>query len=43
MMDEGGGMIDFKLFGGFALGLTDKLTDINDCRVAFATETTSVG
>ena len=25
-------------FGGFALGLTD----IGDCRVAFATETTSV-
>ena len=43
MKDEGGGMIDFKLFGGFALGLTDKVTDINDCRVAFETETTSVG
>ena len=25
MKDEGGGMIDFKLFGGFALGLTNKL------------------
>ena len=43
MKDEGGGMIDLQLFGGFALGLTDKLTDIYDCRVAFTTETTSVG
>ena len=31
-------MSDIKLFWGFALGLTD----IGDCRVAFATETTSV-
>ena len=29
---------DFKLLGGFALRLTDKRTDICDCRVAFATE-----
>ena len=41
MKDEGDGMIDPKLFGGFTLGLTDKLTDINDCRVAFLTKTTS--
>ena len=35
-------MIDFKLFGGFGNGLTDRLTDertdIGGCRVAFATE-----
>ena len=31
-------MIDVKLFGGFAFGLTD----ISHCRVAFAPETTSV-
>ena len=36
------GTIDSKLFGGFALGLTDKLTDIGDCRVAFVTKTTSL-
>ena len=35
------GMIDSKLFGGLALGLTDKLTDVGDCRVAFVTKTTS--
>ena len=29
---------DFKLLRGFALGQTDKRTDICDCRVAFATE-----
>ena len=29
------GMIDSKLFVGFAFGLTDKLTDVGDCRVAF--------
>ena len=35
------GVIDSKLFGSFALGLTDKLTDVGDCRVAFVTKTTS--
>ena len=34
MTDEG--MIDFKLFEGFALRQTDEQTDICDCRVAFA-------
>ena len=34
-------MIDTKLFGGFALVLSDKLTDVGDCRVAFVTKTTS--
>ena len=29
---------DFKLLKGFALGQTNKQTDICDCRVAFATE-----
>ena len=29
---------DFKLLMGFALGQTDKQTDISECRVAFATE-----
>ena len=33
-----GGMIDLKLFGGFAFRLTDGRTDIGCCRVAFATE-----
>ena len=28
---------DFKLLKGFALGQTNKQTDICDCRVAFAT------
>ena len=32
---------DFKMLGGFADRLTDKQTDICDCRVAFATENTS--
>ena len=36
MTDEG--MIDYKLFDGFALRQTDEQTDICDCRVAFATE-----
>ena len=37
------GMIDSKsCLGGLALGLTDKLTDIGDCRVAFVTKTTSL-
>ena len=35
-------MIDFKVFWGFALRLTDEWTngqiDICDCRVAFVTE-----
>ena len=35
-------MIDFKLFGGFGNGQTDRQTDgrtdIGGCRVAFATE-----
>ena len=35
------GMINTKLFGGFALVLSDKLTDVGDCRVAFVTKTTS--
>ena len=35
-------MIDSKLFWGFTLGLTDKLTDVCDCRVAFVTKTTSL-
>ena len=34
----GGGIINFKLFGGFGDRQTDKLTDISGCRVAFATE-----
>ena len=29
---------DFKLLKGFALGQTNKRTDICDCRVAFVTE-----
>ena len=29
---------DFKLLRGFADRLTDRQTDICDCRVAFATE-----
>ena len=36
MKDEG--MINMKLFVGFALGQTDKRTDIFNSRVAFATE-----
>ena len=31
-------LLDSQLFGGFALGLTDKLADIGDCRVAFVPE-----
>ena len=33
---------DFKLLRGFADRLTDRQTDICDCRVAFATENASV-
>ena len=36
MKDEG--MIDFMLFGGFADKLTERWTDIYECRVAFANE-----
>ena len=48
MKDEGWMMKDddFKLLKGFALrqtdGQTDKWTDICDCRVAFATENTTI-
>ena len=42
MMKDDESMIDFKVFWGFALRLTDERTnertDICDCRVAFATE-----
>ena len=34
---------DFKLFGGFADELTNRQTDICDCRVAFATEKVEEG
>ena len=36
MKDEG--MIDFMLFGGFADKLTERWTDIYECRVALANE-----
>ena len=38
MLKDDERMIDFKVFWGFALRLTDRWTDICDCRVAFATE-----
>ena len=38
MVQDDESVIDFKVFWGFALRLTDGRTDICDCRVAFATE-----
>ena len=46
MLKDDERMIDFKVFWGFALRLTDERTnertDICDCRVAFATENKDV-